>query len=172
MFSISLSKGLISILQHHFQDNFSDQFSRHVLPFLRGVTHFWWQWIDYKETWGEYSAFGRLTRIWWGLGSSPRKHQLLSFPSCPSIRNENDGHIWLRFLVSLEHEWLTTVSSISQKVYIRALLQWLTILGAVLGLAKKGLYSGRPLNHRQIGSAGQPRVSPKVSWPHRAAQRP
>lgn len=86
MFSISLSKGLISILQHHFQDNFSDQFSRHVLPFLRGVTHSWWQWIDYKETWGECSAFWRLARIWWGLGSSPRKHQLLSFPFVPQCK--------------------------------------------------------------------------------------
>lgn len=32
MFSTSLSKGLISILQHHFQDNFSDQFSRRFSP--------------------------------------------------------------------------------------------------------------------------------------------
>lgn len=80
----SLSKGLISILQHYFQDNVFDQFSSHVLPSLRGITHFWWQWIDYKETGGECSAFWRLTRIGWGLDSSLTKHCLPSFPSCPT----------------------------------------------------------------------------------------
>lgn len=92
MFSISLSKGLISILQHHFRDNFSDQFSRRVLPSPRGVTHFWWQWIDYKET-GECSAFWRLTRIRWGLDSSLMKQYLLNVSACSSIRNENDEYI-------------------------------------------------------------------------------
>lgn len=51
---------------------------------------------------------GGLTRIRWGWGSSLLKHCLRSLPSCPSIRNEKDGGMWLSlfsqsgFLVSFE----------------------------------------------------------------------
>ena len=164
LFSISLSKGLISILQHHFQDNFSDQFSRHVLPSLRGVTHFWWQWIDYKETGGECSAFWRLTRIWWGLGSSLRKHHLLSFPSCPSIRNENDGHIWLNFQSVLNLNY-SLLRAVSPRKFTFELCYVINHPGDSFGFKKEKFLSWEACNRRQTGTTGHPTGTSEVSWP-------
>lgn len=120
MFSSSLSKGLISILQHHFQDNFSDQFSRHVLPSLLGVTHFWWQRIDYKETEESVQRFGG----WLELDEVRlQSHETLfpELPFMPHIRNEYDGHSWL----SLFSEWLFcqswtwwNVNDVSQSLHL------------------------------------------------------
>lgn len=145
MFSISLSKGLISILQHHFQDNFSDQFSRHVLPSLWGVTHFWWQWIDYKETGGELSAFWRLTGIRWDLVSGFMKLYLPNFPSCPSLRNENDGHIWAflhtcGFSVSLEPGEVLVVS---HRKFTLCLVIIADYPGGCFGVCKEDSVQGR-----------------------------
>lgn len=164
MFSISLSKGLISILQHHFQDNSSDRFSRHVLPSLQGVTHFWWQWIDYKETGGECSAFWRLTRIWWGLASSLRKHHLLSFPSCPSIRNENDGHFWLNFQLVLNLNY-SLLRAVSHRKFTSELCYVIKHPGGSFEFRKERPLSWETHNHRQIGTTGHPVGSSEVSWP-------
>lgn len=140
------------------------QFSRHVLPSLRGVTHFWWQWIDYKETGGECSAFWRLTRIWWGLGSSLRKHHLLSVPSCPSIRNENDGHIWLNFQLVLNLNY-SLLRAVSHRKFTSELCYAISHPGGSFEFRKERPLSWETHNRRQTGTTGHPLGSSEMSWP-------